>query len=117
MFGSACLRQAQASPHEIWVCSASDKLGLGIPSLPTSDELGSGIPGSARLRQAGFGHPQMVCLTLIYVGCQEHILVPEDVASCHHRLLSFVEDVGKRVPEANVALVWRGVLQYNRKVT
>jgi len=47
-----------------------------------------------------------VCGVFDHVGCLEHILVPEDVASCCHRLPSFVEDVGHRIPEADVVLVW-----------
>ena len=74
--------------------------------------------GSARLRQAGIGHPHPepsevdqgampeVCGVFDHVGCLEHIVVPEDVASCCHRLPSFVEDVGHRIPEADVVLVW-----------
>lgn len=57
-----------------------------------------------------------VCGVFDYVGCLKHILVPEDVASCCHRLPSLVEDVGHRIPEADVMLVWRGVLEDNREV-
>ena len=66
--------------------------------------------------EVGRGAPCLRHRVFHYVGCLEHTLVPEDMASCCHGLPSFVEDVGHRIPEADVVCIWRGVLEDNHEV-
>ena len=92
---------------------ASDKAGIGHPhpkprpcsDLPASDKAGIGHP-HPEPSEVDQGAMPEVRGVFDHVGCLEHIRVPEDVASCCHRLPSFAEDVGQRIPEADVELVW-----------